>query len=136
MPLVVDASVTLAWCLQDELSEYATRVLNVLAHDTAIVPSLWLVEVTNGLIVAERRGRLSGADVAEVHKILFDLMITFEEFSLDEAFGSIMGLGKTHKLSAYDAAYLHLAMREGLPLATQDQKLLAAATRVGVRVLD
>ncbi|MBI5948358.1 MAG: type II toxin-antitoxin system VapC family toxin [Chloroflexi bacterium] len=135
MALVVDASVALSWCFRDEQSDYAARVLRLLAKETAVVPALWLVEVTNGLLVAERRGRLSAADVAHVHGILADLPITFDQMTLDEALGSVLDLGRAQQLSTYDATYLALGMREGLPLATQDEQLRAAAARVGVRLV-
>lgn len=136
MPLVVDASITLSWCFRDEQSEQAARVLRLLAADTAVVPGIWLLEVANGLLAAERRGRLSAADVAHVHGLLSDLPVTVGDLTLDEALGSVLDLARTQGLSAYDAAYLELAMREGLPLATRDDELRSAAVRLGVRLVD
>ena len=136
MPLVVDASVTLSWCFRDEQGEYGARILRLLADDVAVVPGLWLLEVANGLLVAERRGRLTEADVAQVHGILSELPVTFDALTLDGALGSVLDLARTQGLSAYDAAYLELAMREGLPLATQDDQLKQAALSLGVRLVD
>ncbi len=136
MPLVLDASVTLSWCFRDEQSDYAAHVLRLLADDIAVVPGLWLIEVANGLLVAERRGRLSAADVAQVRGMLSDLPVTLGELTLDEALGSVLDLARAQGLSTYDATYLELAMREGLPLATQDGQLQSAAVRLGVRLVD
>ena len=136
MPFVMDASVTLAWCFRDEENAYAHRVFRRLDDDPAVVPSIWLLEVANGLLVAERRGRFSRAEVAEVDGVLADLPITWHELSLDLALGPVLELARAQGLSTYDAAYLDLAMREGLPLATQDEALRAAAQRVGVPLVD
>jgi predicted nucleic acid-binding protein len=135
MPLVVDASVTLSWCFRDEQGEYGARVLRRLAGDTVLVPGLWLLEVTNGLLVAERRGRLSAAELSHVRQLLADLPVTVVELALEEALGSVLEVARSQSLSAYDASYLDLAMRQGLPLATQDDILRSAAVRLGVRVV-
>jgi len=136
MPFVLDASVALAWCFRDERNAYAHRVLRRLDDEPAVVPNIWLLEVANGLLIAERRGRLSRAEVTQVGGVIADLPITWRETSLEQALGSVLDLAGTHELSAYDAAYLELAMREGLPLATQDNALRAAAKRVGVALAD
>lgn len=136
MPFILDASVALAWHFEDESSEYADRVLGRLQEDDAIVPALWPLEVANGLLAAERRGRLSAADVAQVHAILSDLPVTVHELTLEDALGPVVDLARAQSLSAYDAAYLDLAMREGLSLATQDHDLRRAAMRVGVALVE
>lgn len=136
MPFVLDASVTLGWCFRDEANAYAHRVLRRLADDSALVPAIWLLEVANGLLLAERRGRLSVADVAQVHGALAGLPIEWQDLTLEQALGPVLDLARAHRLSAYDAAYLELAMREGLPLATQDDALRAAAENVGVPLME
>jgi predicted nucleic acid-binding protein len=136
MSLVLDASITLSWCFRGEQGDYAAHVLRLLANDVAVVPGLWLLEVTNGLLVAERRGRLNAADVAHVHGILSELSVTLDVLTLHGALGSVLDLARAEGLSAYDAAYLELAMREGLPLASQDDQLRKAAVRLGVRLID
>ena len=136
MPFVLDASVALAWSFRDEQNAYAHRMLRRLEDDPAVVPVVWLLEVANGLLVAERRGRLTAADVAQVYGTLADLPIEWSDLTLDQALGPVLDLARAHGLSAYDAAYLELAMREGLQLATQDEALRAATQRVGVPLAD
>jgi predicted nucleic acid-binding protein len=136
MPFVVDASLALAWHFEDELSEYADRVLDRLREDRAVVPSIWPLEVANGLLVAERRGRLSPARLARAVDLFQQLPIFVFEVGAQVALGSVLELGRVHGLSAYDAAYLELAMREGLPLATQDDALRVAAERAGVPLVE
>lgn len=136
MAFVIDASITLSWCFRDEQSEYAVVVLRRLADDVAVVPGLWVLEVANGLLVAERRGRITAADVARVHAMLSDLPVTRDELTRDSGLGSVLDLARAHGLSAYDAAYLELAMREGLSLATQDERLRAAAIAVGTPLVE
>ena len=135
MPFVLDASVSLSWYLPAEQNEYAQGVLASLDDDTAVVPGLWLVEFTNGLVVAEQRNRLTSAGVSHVHRIVADLPITLRNFTLDETLGTVLNLARAEQLSAYDASYLALAMREGIPLATLDNRIKAAATRVGVKLV-
>lgn len=136
MPFVLDASVALAWSFRDEQNTYAHWMLRRLEDDPAVVPVVWLLEVANGLLVAERRGRFTAADVAQVCGALADLPIEWSDLTLDQALGPVLDLARAHGLSAYDAAYLELAMREGLPLATQDDALRVAAERAGVPLMD
>ena len=136
MPFVVDASVALAWHFEDEASEYADRVLERLREDQAAAPSIWSLEVANALLVAERRGRLSPAKVARTVELLLELPISIHDVAAELVLGAVLDLARAHGLSAYDAVYLELAMREGLPLATQDEALRAATQRVGVPLLD
>lgn len=136
MAFVLDASVTLGWCFRDEANAYAHRVLRRLQDDSAVVPAIWLLEGANGLLLAERRGRLSVADVVQVRGAIAALPIAWEDLTLEQALGPVLDLARAHQLSAYDAAYLELAMRAGLPLATQDDALRAAAAKVGVPLLE
>ena len=136
MPFVVDASLALAWHFEDEISEYADRVLERLREDRALVPSIWPLEVANALVVAERRGRLSSAKVARAVELFQELPVFVWEVAAQEALGPVLDLARAQGLTAYDAAYLELAMREGLPLATQDNDLRAAAEGVGVPLVE
>ena len=132
MAIVIDASVALAWSFHDERSDYPRGILRRLARELALVPTIWPLEIVNGLLTAQRRGRLTAADVAEIHTGLAELPISLAEVSLERALGPVLSLARTHQLTAYDASYLELAMREGLALATVDRNLRAAAESVGV----
>ena len=132
--LVIDSSVALAWCFPDEQDTYSQAVLDVLASETAIVPELWHLEVANTLVVGERRKRTTQANTVTWLGFLSSLPIEVEEETKAHAFGDTISLARDHGLSAYDAAYLELAMRRGLPLATLDDKLKAAAQAAGVPI--
>jgi predicted nucleic acid-binding protein len=132
--LVLDASVTLSWCYADEQNDYAYRVLDELQHRSARVPGLWALEVGNGLVVGERRNRLSLADVSRFIELLAGLSLVVDAQTAERAFTHALPLARTHALSVYDAVYLELAMRENLLLATLDDKLRIAAAASGVVV--
>ncbi len=124
---VLDCSVAMAWCFESEADEYADSVLRALPGQTALVPALWPLEVTNVLLVAERHRRLSGADILRFLDLLAGLPIVVEGPARVMDLGILLALARQYRLSAYDTAYLHLAMRERLPLATRDRALRAAA---------
>jgi predicted nucleic acid-binding protein len=130
--LVIDGSVAIAWCYPDERDTYSQSVLNALASRQAIVPNRWHLEVANMLIVGERRKRCTQADTVTWLGFFNSLPIAVDEETKAHAFGDILSLAREHGLSVYDAAYLELAMRRGLPLATLDDKLETAARAIGV----
>jgi predicted nucleic acid-binding protein len=130
--LVIDSLIAIAWCFPDEQDSYSQSVLNALATEPAMVPDLWHLEVANTLLVGERRKRSTQANTVQWMTFLASLPITVDEHTHSHAFGAITTLGRSHNLSAYDAAYLELAIRRSLPLATLDDKLKAAAMAVGV----
>lgn len=132
MNFVLDASVSLAWCFEDEGGEYALAVLDALRISEAAAASLWPLEVTNGLLTAERRKRLEPGEAARFTRLLLALPIAIDPVARSRAFEATRALARTHMLSSYDAAYLELAVRLGVPLATLDEKLLAAAATEGV----
>lgn len=133
MPFVLDASVALAWCFEDEATPQADGVLDQLGDDVAVAPTLWELEVTNVLLHAERRGRITESQTARFVTLLSQLPISIDTAGADMA--GLLATGRHHSLTAYDAAYLILAEREGLPLATADAKLRAAAQAVGIPLL-
>jgi predicted nucleic acid-binding protein len=127
--LVLDASVTLAWCFEDEDDAYADSVLGFLTDHVAVVPALWFSEIANGIAVAERRGRIRRAEVSHVVDLVSSIAITVDQtLSLQPWMTNVISLARRTNLSAYDATYLDLAMRLGLPLATTDRALRLAAT--------
>ncbi|MDR3635601.1 MAG: type II toxin-antitoxin system VapC family toxin [Isosphaeraceae bacterium] len=130
--LVIDSSVAIAWCFSDEQDAYSQSVLDALAAERAVVPDLWHLEVANTLLVGERRKRSTQANTVTWLGFLTSLPIGVDEETKAHAFGDTLSLAREHNLSVYDAAYLELAMRRGLPLATLDDKLKTAAQAVGV----
>jgi len=133
---VVDASVVMSWCFADEADDYADGVLDRLAQDEAMVPSVWPLEIGNVLLVAERRKRLSEADSVHFLVLLAELPIVVEPEPPQRMLREILALARELGLSTYDAAYLDLAMRLGLPLATNDAALRKAAKKVRVPLLN
>jgi predicted nucleic acid-binding protein len=129
---VLDGSVTIAWFFEDETDDYADSVEDALTVATAIVPSLWRLEVANALLMGERRKRTTEAKVTAFLSLLKLLPIAPDDETANRAWQETLNLARTHNLSVYDAAYLELAVRRGLPLATLDAKLKAAAFAVGV----
>jgi predicted nucleic acid-binding protein len=132
MPLVIDASVILAWLFEDETSAYAERTLEALQRDEGTVPSIWTFEVANSLLVAERRGRSTMQGTEGSIELLNALPISISPLAIESAFGRVLALARDQRLTAYDAAYLDLALQQNLPLATEDKDLRRAARRVGV----
>lgn len=132
---VMDCSVTMGWCFEDERDAYSEAILERLGPWEAAVPSLWTFEVANTLLVGERRKRISKPDASNFVAFLAHLPITIDEASTWRALSSVLALARVQNLSAYDAAYLELAVREGLPLATRDQALKKAAASLEVLVV-
>jgi predicted nucleic acid-binding protein len=124
MPFVVDASVAACWAFDDEDHPVAAMALDRIRSDEARVPCLWWFEVRNTLVVNERRKRIAEADVA-----LFLRKLSLLGASVDHApdESAVLSLARRHRLTVYDAAYLELARREALPLATLDTALADAA---------
>jgi predicted nucleic acid-binding protein len=133
---VLDCSVTMAWCFRDESDEYADEVLGALASRDGFVPSIWPLEVANVLLTAERRRRLEQAYCSRFIELLGDLSIVVDEETTARAWTGIFELGRRFRLSAYDAAYLELALRRGLPLATRDRALRSALKSAGGSLLE
>ena len=131
--VVLDASVTASWLLEDEVDSGASGSLTLARRDGALVPQLWHYEVRNALLVAQRRGRLREDEVVERLESLGHLpILTDQEPDLRAA----MELANGHALSFYDSMYLELALRRQLPLATFDRRLARAARAEGLDVVD
>lgn len=129
---VLDGSIALAWYFKDEADPYADAVAAGFSGVQAVVPALWPLEVANGVLLGERRKRSTEAQAAKWLAYLGSLPITVDDETATRAWGDVLRLARAHNLSAYDAAYLELALRRGLPLATLDTPLNAAAKVVGV----
>jgi predicted nucleic acid-binding protein len=125
--LVIDSSMALTWYFEDERTAASIAVLNQVAEEGAIVPALWRLEVLNGLQVAIRRGRI---DIAYRDASLTDLqslVIAIDSGTNRQAWSAPLRLCDRFGLTPYDAAYLELALRRRLPLATLDGELVRAA---------
>jgi predicted nucleic acid-binding protein len=136
MTFVVDASIALAWCFEDEADAAADEALARLEGEDAVAPSIWSLEVANGLRSAERRGRIDEREIPGVVRLLTALPIAIEAGSLERALGDVLQLARALGLSTYDAAYVDIALRKGLPLATADDYLAQAAVAAGALLLE
>jgi len=132
---VLDCSMTMAWCFEDESSPRTISALAALEASEAVVPSLWPLEVANVLAICQRRQRIGAGDISRFLTMLNGLPITVDDQTPKRAFGDVLALARTRQVSAYDAAYLELAMREGCPLASLDARLNATAADLGIRLL-
>jgi predicted nucleic acid-binding protein len=133
--LVLDASVTVAWCFPDERTPFTEAVLDLLANGAEVIaPAIWPFEVANALLAGEKRKRITVAQAASILLRIADLPITVDPVKTDHAFQQILPLARQVQLTEYDAAYLELALRLSLPLATLDVPLQKAAKVVGISV--
>lgn len=135
MAIVIDASIALAWCLPDERSADADRVLDQLVESgqAMLVPRLWVQETANAIVSALRRGRLTEAQAQRCVDLIAGLAVEFDGTPADQA--ALVAASIGNGLSAYDATYLLLAERSGSPLASLDQRLVDTARAAGVAIL-
>jgi len=130
--MVIDASVTMAWCFADESAQLATDALDALVSNLAVVPQLWPLEIVNVLAIGERRGRITPAESAQFIGRVEQLPIEVDDHSPRDAMKELLTVARANQLSSYDAAYVELALRRGLPLITLDQRLSAVANTLGI----
>lgn len=135
-PFVIDASVALTWCFPDENATLAQHVADMFKRgDTAIAPSFWPHEILNALLVGEKRKRISKELMRSFLGDLATLPVVLEQFPAAIVFKRVQRLSRDHGLTAYDAAYLDLALEGGLPLATLDEDLVRACKKVRVSLV-
>jgi predicted nucleic acid-binding protein len=132
---VIDSSIALSWCFEDEASPETDVLFERVRDDGAIVPELWPLEVSNVLLQAERRGRISAGDMALRLELIAGLPVAIDPETAARAWREILVTARETGLSVYDAAYLELAVRRGLPLLTKDGELANAGRRLAVTVL-
>lgn len=132
MSVALDASVTLAWLFGDEASPDVRRVFEGIAERGAVVPGLWWLEVANSLTMAVRRKRIDADFRQAALRDLAVLDISTDQQTAAQAWSDTLSLADQYRLTVYDAAYLELARRRGLPLATLDGDLRAAAVKADV----
>lgn len=137
MTFVLDNTVSMRWCFGDgkpsELA-YAARVLDELRTATALVPAIWALETANVLARAESKGLISQDRSTAFIALLCDLRIEFDQATAGHALTDTLALARRHHLSSYDAAYLELAFRRQLPVATLDVDLRKAVRRAGIKL--
>ena len=135
MSFIVDNSVAMAWCFESEQTDAVMALLDHAIKTGAFAPQLWPIEATNGLLMAERRGRVSAVVRQGLVNFLHGLPITIDNETASRMWTTTAQLAEQHRLTAYDAAYLELAQRLSLPLATYDKELVVAAQATGVALL-
>jgi predicted nucleic acid-binding protein len=133
--VALDASAAAAWCFKDEASPRSYALLDRVQADGAVVPQLWHLELASFLLQAERRGRITSDDVAERLRLILQLPLEVDQETVPRALRETLALARAERLTPYDAAYLELAIRRGVPLATKDTDLARAARRLGVTVV-
>jgi predicted nucleic acid-binding protein len=132
---VLDNSIALAWCFQDEHTPTILDLLDRVTESGAFAPVLWPLEALNGLFAAERRRRLDVAQRMSLGRFLRALPIRLDTETADQAWDGTARLAEQFRLTVYDAAYLELAQRRRLPLASLDKDLRHAAVATGVEIL-
>jgi predicted nucleic acid-binding protein len=134
--IVLDASVALAWCFEDEQSAYAEATLDALANQPGVIPSAWALEVANVLALATRKRRITTRQLRDAIQVLRELPLRVEETSLDAVWDRVQPLAARNELTVYDATYIDLALRLGLPLATLDENLRRCAGSLSVNLFE
>lgn len=129
---VLDCSLTMTWCFEDETTDYSDLILNKLGDHYAIVPALWSVEVSNALLFAEKKKRISRTKALAFQYYLHDLNIEVDDYLIKKPIEIILELAHQNHLTAYDATYLELALRKNLPIATLDVDLKKAAKQADI----
>jgi len=135
MPFVLDASVALAWLLPDEASDAADTLAHRLPNDAAIVPAIWTLEIGNALLTAERRGRISRKERDRCHELMVAIDVVVDSPVPLAKLPDLVKLASEHEVTTYDAAYLLLARDRGLALATFDQRMSKASSKLHIGVL-
>lgn len=135
LSFVPDVSAVCAWCFEDERTEASEALLARLPECELCVPTLFLWELGNVLLMAERRGRITAADRSRFFALVVQLNLEIDPADPHIVWHDVLSLAAQHGLTCYDAAYLELAMRAGLPLASRDNALLAAARACGLELL-
>jgi predicted nucleic acid-binding protein len=133
--VVLDSSIALSWCLPDEAAPDVDEIQRTVATQGALVPVHWPLEIANALLMAVRRGRIEAGFRDAALRDLAALPIALDPETSSRAWHDTLRLADAHRLTAYDAAYLELAHRRDLPLATLDSELRAAAPALGVGLL-
>lgn len=135
MSLVADISVVLAWLFEEQQTPAALDVLTVIETEGLVVPNLWWSELENGLLMAERRASRTTDECVAFLDLVRHLPIRTDDVLRYRISDDILRIGRTHQLTAYDAAYVELALREAIPLATFDDAIRRCAPQAGLTLL-
>jgi predicted nucleic acid-binding protein len=133
--VVADNSVVMSWFFEEEQTAAALTILKLFDSDTLLVPPLWWSELENGIVMGERRGRKTPAESAAFLKLVKSLPIKTDDAPRHRVNESIIEIARQHQLTAYDAAYAELSLREASPLASFDAALRRCATKLGLKLL-
>lgn len=129
---ILDCSIAIAWCFEDETTAYTELVLSSLEKATAIVPKLWYIEISNVLLTAQKRGRINDNGIFNFLSLLEKLPIMSDNNDIDML--DLIMLSSKYRLTSYDGCYLNLSLKYNLPLATLDKKLIAATKSAGSEI--
>jgi len=135
MPFVLDCSITLSWLLPDERDAATDALIGELERTTAVVPAIWPYEVANALLVAQRRARIDKYDLIRVRGALAALPIEVEAVAGNHLLSAVSDLGERLGITSYGAAYVELAARRRLPLATLHARLRKVCVALKIEVL-
>lgn len=130
--IVIDASIALSWCFADERTSASQKLLERVILSGALVPNLWHLEICNSLLIGEIKGRITIESIIEQFKNFDDMPIEVDFQTSSAAWGSIARIARIHKLTSYDAAYVELAQRYSIELATRDKAMIKAATSLQI----
>ncbi len=132
---VLDCSVFMSWCLNEKTIKESSKILKSITRHTIVVPSLWCYEVTNVLTMAVRKNKLT---VAQTHNLMNDIHLLPIEFDKPtvENISNIFSIADQHKLSAYDASYIELALRKNIKLASFDKEVVKTAEKLGIHMFN
>lgn len=132
---IVDCSLTMAWCFADEATPAASELLDRLAEESVLVPSLWFLEVANVLAMAEKRKRISAGDSDRFLTLLGILEIEVDDEAHSRSISDLIPLCRAQGITSYDAVYLDVALRHRLPLASLDDDMRRSAKKLGIKLL-
>jgi predicted nucleic acid-binding protein len=135
MSIIADISVVLAWLFEEEQTADALEVLGLIEKEGLLVPPLWWSELENGILMGERRGRKSSDESATFLKLVKALPIQTDDTPRHRVSDSILEIGRKHQLTAYDAAYVELAVREEASLASFDTALRKCAVAMQITIV-
>jgi predicted nucleic acid-binding protein len=133
--IIADISIVLAWMFEEEQTAEALKVLRLIERAGLLVPPLWWYELENGILMGERRARKNQSETAEFLKLVKALPIRTDDVPRHRISETILEIGRKHQLTAYDAAYVELSLREEAPLATFDAAIRRCAPKIGIKLI-